>query len=30
MKEIFSSLFFGISLSILAFWAGEKLQKKMI
>ena len=28
MKEIFSSPFFGISLSILAFWAGEKLQKK--
>ena len=28
MKEVFSSPLFGIFLSILAFWAGEKLQKK--
>lgn len=28
MNELFASPFFGISLSILAFWAGEKLQKK--
>lgn len=28
MTELFESPFFGISLSILAFWAGEKIQKK--
>lgn len=28
MKDLFTSPFFGIALSILAFWAGDKLQKK--
>lgn len=28
MNDLFTSPFFGIALSILAFWAGEKLQKK--
>ncbi len=28
MSDVFSSPFFGISLSILAFWAGEKVQKR--
>lgn len=28
MEEIFASPFFGISLSIIAFWIGEKIQKK--
>lgn len=28
MTEIFESPFFGIALSILAFWTGEKIQKK--
>lgn len=28
MKEVFTSPFFGITLSVIAFWAGEKLQKK--
>ncbi len=29
MSELWSSTYFGIALSILAFWAGEKLQKKL-
>lgn len=29
MSELWSSPYFGIALSILAFWAGEKLQKKL-
>lgn len=28
MKELYSSPFFGIALSIIAFWIGEKIQKK--
>lgn len=29
MSELWASPYFGIALSILAFWAGEKLQKKL-
>lgn len=29
MSELWSSTYFGIALSILAFWTGEKLQKKL-
>lgn len=29
MSELWTSPYFGIALSILAFWAGEKLQKKL-
>ena len=29
MSELWISPYFGIAVSVLAFWAGEKLQKKL-